>query len=51
MIITALSFITLLENWYNYEVLPLIKQLFLAPNRFNEFMGLRPNVSSPAWIG
>jgi hypothetical protein len=34
-IITAVSFITLLVNWYNNRLLPLIRQFFLIPNRNN----------------
>jgi hypothetical protein len=31
-IITTVSFITLLVNWYNNGLLPLIRQFFLMPN-------------------
>jgi hypothetical protein len=40
MIITAVSFIILLVNWYKNELLPLIRQFFLIPSRMNEFMDL-----------
>jgi hypothetical protein len=37
---TTFSFIALFVNWYNNRLLPLIRQLFLIPNRINEFMDL-----------
>jgi hypothetical protein len=33
--IHTVSFIALLVNWYNNSLLPLIRQFFLIPNRFN----------------
>jgi hypothetical protein len=42
MIITTVSFIALLVNWYDKRLLPLIRQFFLIPKRINEFMDLRP---------
>jgi hypothetical protein len=41
MIITTVIFITLLVNWHNNRLLPLIRQFFLTLNRINEFMDLR----------
>jgi hypothetical protein len=38
--ITRASFVTLLVNWYNNRLLPLIRKFFLIPNRINQFMGL-----------
>jgi hypothetical protein len=31
--ITTVSFIALLVNWYNNRLLPLIRQFFFIPNR------------------
>jgi hypothetical protein len=41
MLITAVSFTTLLVNCYSIRLLPLIRQVFLIPNRINELMDLR----------
>jgi hypothetical protein len=38
MIIITVSFVTLSVNWYNNRLLPLIRQLFLIPNRINGFV-------------
>jgi hypothetical protein len=38
MIIIAVNFITLLGNWYNNRLLPLIRQFFHIPNGINEFV-------------
>jgi hypothetical protein len=45
-IITTVSFITLLVNWYNNRLLPLIRQFFLIPTRIYEFMDLKPCFTS-----
>jgi hypothetical protein len=36
------TFISLLVNWYNNGLLPLIRKFFLTPNRIIDFMDLRP---------
>jgi hypothetical protein len=36
------QFLALLMNWYNKRLLPLIRQVFLTPNRINNFMDLGP---------
>jgi hypothetical protein len=41
MIITIVSVIALLVNWYNNRLLPLIRQSFLIPNIIIEFMVLK----------
>jgi hypothetical protein len=47
MIINTVSFISLLVNWYNKRLLPLIRQLFLIPNRINESVVTNTDVSPP----
>jgi hypothetical protein len=37
MIVTTVSFITLLVNWCNNGLLPLIRQFFIIPNRSVSF--------------
>jgi hypothetical protein len=41
-VISTVSFIAFLVNWYNNRLLPQIRQFFLTPNRINEFMNLSP---------
>jgi hypothetical protein len=38
---TTVNFIALLVNWYNNELLPILRQFFLIPKRINEFMDFR----------
>jgi hypothetical protein len=40
-IIITVSFVTLFVNWYNYRLLPLIRQFFLVPNSTNQFVACR----------
>jgi hypothetical protein len=43
MIITTVSFIALLVNWYSNRLLPLVRQFFHFLNTTNVFTDLRPS--------
>ena len=49
LIITTVCFITLCTDRYNDQLLPLLRQFFLIPNRINKFMDLKMNCPTPSF--